>query len=150
MNEIIAVFSGIFGLFLLLLMIKEIFQSKMNVKFCVLCTAVTLTWVSLLVSYKLGYFNDSRIIALLVGNTILGIFYLVEKKVSERLRFFRLPFYLTLLTCGYLLLGIPSQLLLIITSLAGLWMLFGGVYLFQRNPVLNSFVKKVVECCKNW
>src|SRR3989344_3178232 len=87
-------------LFFFLLLIKGIFKKWFKKEFCVICAAVSLTWITLLILSWLEIFNDKTIIALLMGMSILGIFYLVENKVKERLTLFRLPFLLSLILIG--------------------------------------------------
>ena len=150
MVDIFLILVSITVLFFFLLAVKELFGKRLKEKFCVICTAVTLTWVSLLVLYYLGLFDNLIIIALLLGQSSLGVFYLTEKKVKSDLKIFRLPFLLTLIIFAYLLLVLPEKLPWIFGLLASVWLVFGFVYIFRRNENLKSFAKKMVECCRNW
>ncbi len=84
-----------------------------------------------------------------MGNTMLGIFYLVEKKVQEELKVFRLPFYLTLLFIAVGLLQIQVSFGVVVL-LGAVWAVFLGLYLFKQNATVHRTVKKIIECCKNW
>lgn len=150
MSGISLIIAGIISVFFVLLALKSFLPKKIHNKICVLCTAVGLTWVSLLVLYWLRIFQDMLIIALLMGSTVLGIFYIAEKHVADKWKFFRLPFYLTLVIAGYSLLGIPEDLVAAIIWLAGLWGLFLIIFSYRNNEKTNSFVKKMIECCRNW
>ena len=88
MDTITTVLIGIVILFFILLVLKNIFNLK---KFCAICISITLVWVLLLISYFLNIFIDKTIIAILMGHTSLGIFYLWEKKTKEKFKVFRLP-----------------------------------------------------------
>lgn len=137
--------SGIILLFFVLLILKNIFKWK---KFCVLCTAVSLTWILLLVLYFLKIFQDKIIIAILMGHTSLGLFYLWEKNVREKFKMFRLPLLLSFIFIIYSILeNFEFNSLFIIL---GLWVVFFLIYLFRNNKGFNKFTKRLIECCKKW
>lgn len=136
----------IIAFFVLLMGVKEIFKKK----FCVLCVAVSLTWFLLLILYWKGLFTNKLIIALLMGSSVLGIFYLVEKKVKESWELFRLPFYLTLVSLVYFVLEGLESLGKVALVLVSLWVVFGFLFVYKNNNQIGSFVKKLIECCKNW
>jgi len=136
----------IIAFFVLLMGVKEISKKK----FCVLCGAVFLTWFLLLILYWKGLFTNKLIIALLMGSSVLGIFYLVEKKVKESWELFRLPFYLTLVSLAYFVLEGLESLGKAALVLVPLWVIFGFLFVYKNNNKTSSFVKKLIECCKNW
>ena len=149
METITIIILTISILFFILLGVKELFSKKIKNKICIICLSITLTWMTLLVLLYLNILNNKIIIALLLGQTTLGIFYFIEKKVKEKLKIFRLPFLLTLIIIAYSLIELTlslSVLSLIIT----LWTIFILIYLFQNNRKANSFVNKLIECCKKW
>jgi len=149
METITIIILTITILFFVFLGVKEILQERTKKKLCVICLSITLTWMTLLVLLYLNILNNKIIIALLLGQTTLGIFYFIEKKVKEKLKIFRLPFLLTLIIIAYSLIELTlslSVLSLIIT----LWTIFILIYLFQNNRRANSFVNKLIECCKKW
>src|SRR3989304_7053245 len=139
MDTITLILIGITLLFFILLIIKSVFKIK---KICIICLSVTLTWLVLLILYFLDIFADKVIIAILMGHTSLGIYYILEKKVRKDLLIFRLPYLLTSISIIYFILGgfVISTLYLI----AGLWLLFILIYLFK----FNKLAKKLIECCK--
>lgn len=140
-DNLTLILAGITGLFFILLVIKSIF--KIN-KFCAICLSVSLSWVALLTLYFLDIFTDRIIIAILMGHTSLGIYYLWEKKVKEKIKIFRLPLLLTFIFIIYSVLnGFIINALYIILAL---WLLFSLVYLFK----FNKLAKKLIECCKKW
>ena len=141
MEPITFVLIGITVLFFLLLALKNIFNLK---KVCVICLSVTLSWAILLVFYFLNIFNDKIIIAILMGHTSLGIYYILEKKVKKNFLLFRLPYLLTGIFIIYIIIGdfnINSLFFIL-----ALWVLFFIIYLFK----FNKFAKKIIECCKKW
>lgn len=141
MEPIAFVLIGITALFFILLAAKSIFNLK---KACAICLSVTLAWAVLLALYLLNIFNDKIIIAILMGHTSLGIFYLWEKRIKEKTKLFRLPFLLSLIFIIYSLL--EKFILNGFLFLLALWTLFFIIYLFENNKL----AKKIIECCKKW
>ena len=141
MELITIVLIGITILFFLLLAMKTIFNIK---KACAICLSVTLSWIILLILYFLNIFADKIIIAILMGHTSLGIYYILEKKVKKKFLLFRLPYLLTSISVIYFILeGLNINTLIL---LAVIWLFFALVYLFK----FNKLTKKLIECCKKW
>jgi len=141
MEQITWILIGITALFFVLLTIKNIFNIK---KGCAICLSVGLTWITLIILLSTGFFHDKIIIAILMGHTSLGIYYIFEKKVKERFLIFRLPYLLTSIFIIYSILenfNINSLIFIL-----GLWGLFFLIYIFR----FNKFMKKLIECCKKW
>ena len=146
----------IVSLLFILLLVKEFLGKRLKKKFCVICASVTLTWLFLLALFLSGKYEDKIILALLMGQTILGIFYLVEKSVTKRgglkkLKLFRLPFLLTLIFIAYSLLAAPLDFFSGAILIAALWLFFFIVFLFSRNSGKfgKGFIKKLIDCCRN-
>ena len=89
------------------------------------------------------------LIGLMMGLTILGLFYTWERNVKKQATIFRLPLLLTLVLIGYYLLTFEN-LIKEAVLLAILWVLFGIFYLYRNNRNLKGFIDKIVECCKKW
>lgn len=134
--------------FFILLGLRVLYKQIIKREFCVICAAVFLTWVILFALYKLGLFDDIIIISLLVGETVLGIFYLLENKVNDKLKIFRLPALLTLISASYFLLINNSNMLNSFVFLLILWIVFIFLYFYRNNNKINSLVEKLIECCK--
>ena len=132
---------GITVLFFVLLVLKNIFNVR---KVCVICLSVSITWFTLLLLYYFNIFTDKIIIAILMGHTSFGIYYILEKRVKRNLLIFRLPYLLTSISVIYFVLN--SLVINILYVLLGLWLLFLLVYLFK----FNKLAKKLIECCKRW
>lgn len=149
MNDaLLLTFALLTGLFVLLLIVKAIF--KLN--FCVLCGAVSLTWISLVGLFWAGLFEDILLIALLMGGSVVGIYYLVEKWAREQWYIFRFPFFLTLVFLAYLLLKFEFNASVFIAAglVVFLWLICGFLYFFRNNSKFKSVVSKLIDCCKNW
>jgi RsiW-degrading membrane proteinase PrsW (M82 family) len=150
METIAWIFLGITGLFFVILLGREFLSKKNKDKVCSICLAVSLTLVVLLIMFWSGKFNDKVILALLVGMSLLGIFYLWEKTARERFLVFRLPLLLTLIYFGYLLIEGIGYSFGVVMLLAILWGVFSLIYLYGRSGKTGGLVRKLVECCKRW
>src|SRR3989344_7913610 len=132
-------------LFFIFLIIKSFLKGGYKDKFCVLCASVLVTWLVLLIS---NLFNNKIIIGILMGTSITGVFYFLESHIEEKLKIYRLPFFVTMIAIVYFLISkliIETIYLLII-----LWLVFIFMYLFQNNQTLRGISKKIIECCKKW
>lgn len=145
MNELFLIFIAITVLFAVLLIV----QSLTKWRFCALCVGVFTVWLGLVALYWAGQFQNIILAAPLLGASVVGVYYLAERKVKEGLRVFRLPFFLTLLFAAYLLLDVPWRYLEII-FFAALWVFFIAVYVCRENPKVGKLAKHIIECCKNW
>lgn len=148
--EIILIFVFICILFFSLLGVKELFSKKIKKKFCVICVSISLTWLILLVLIYYGLFEDKTIVALLIGQSILGIFYIWEKKAKEKMRVFRLPLLLTLILIGYSLIEGFSYGFSVLIFLAVLWIFFIFMFAYRSEGKIGRLFKKILECCKRW
>ena len=78
---------------------------------CPVCAGVFLTWVGLLGAYNFGYQIDLAVPALLMGGTVVGIAYQLEKKIVnssvEKLLLFKALFMSAGFVAAY---GIMEQL----------------------------------------
>jgi len=135
------------GLFFIFLLLKQIFKKN---KFCVICASVFISWIFLLMLYWKGEFLDKTILAILIGETTLGIFYLVEAKAREELKIFTLPFLLTLILIGYTLIEGFNYSSNILYFLIMVWGLFFIFYSFKDKGKLGKLARKLIECCKRW
>ncbi len=148
MNEILLVLGMIVVFFIFFLIFKEFLPLKYKENVCVLCFSISATWIFLLIFNYLEYFQNKIIIALLMGQSILGVFYIVEKRIRNDLKLFLLPFLLTLSGIGYISLdGFLKEILLF---LLGLWVLFIFVYFFRKIKGVCFIVSRITACCRNW
>jgi len=72
------------GLFFLWLPLKNILYKMFKFKICAVCAMVSSTWALLLTLTLLGYKIPVIIIAILMGQSIAGFMYIVEKKISKK------------------------------------------------------------------
>lgn len=150
MEEIFNILLGIAILFFILLVFKQFLPERKKKKFCVICVSISLIWITLLLLYYLKIFDNLLIIAILIGTSITGIYYLIESKVQEKKKVFRLPFFLTLIFIGYNLVNGLYKEMNVWILLIALWIIFVFVYLSSSNRRIGLFVNKLIECCKKW
>ncbi|HLD03615.1 MAG TPA: hypothetical protein VJC17_02470 [Candidatus Dojkabacteria bacterium] len=147
MSNLFWVLLTISVLFFVLLGIKAL--TKLQI--CAICLSVSLAWILLLILYWLGYFQETTLLALLMGQSILGIYYLIESKVKKDLLLFRLPFLLTLTFIFYSLINKSiSQFSEAVIFLILIWFGFFIIYIFKSDLRLQKFMKQIIDCCKRW
>ena len=143
------ILGGIIVLFFIILIVRNFMSKRMKDNVCSICFASSITWIILLVLYHSGKFENIALIALLMGMTLLGLFYLFERNIKEEYTFFRLPLLLTLITFGYFLLtfeNILNEIILLLIT----WIIFEVIYSYKKKSGFGKFVDKIVECCKRW
>ncbi len=146
-DTLLIVISFISALYFLSLVVRNVIKTF---DFCPICFSVSATWVTLLTLNTFGYFSDRLVIALLMGQSITGIFYLAEKRAKEDLRIFNFPFLLTLTFLGYVSLNMAQISINTVIFLIGLWFVFLVAYLFRSDRKIKKIAGRIIECCKNW
>ena len=140
---LVNVLLAIIVLFIMLLLAKKV----AGIKFCVLCVSVSLTWIGIFVLVKLNRFQDLTLLALLLGESVTGIFYFAQRRVAKELRIFSLPFFLTLTTLAYYLINPLTSILLIFSLLFGLWVIAWIVFIYRNDPGKRPLAQNVMDCC---
>ncbi len=146
MSDPVMVLLVIAVLFITLLIIKGISKWK----FCVICTSVSVTWIALLVLFWLGLFDQPVIIAVLMGQSIVGAYYFLEKTTKEILHIFRLPLLLTLTLAAFVALGVTTDLIYGLSLLAAIWAVLFLLYQYRQNPKTRIVVDRIIACCRDW
>jgi len=119
-------------------------------RFCVLCASIAGTWLVLLALHHAGRFDDPVLLALLMGQSVTGIYHLLETRVRESWLVFRLPFVLTLTLLFYFLVTLDSGLLPVVIGLAALWLAALAIHASRRAGGAGALARQLIECCKNW
>jgi len=149
MDLLFFVVLGISFLFFIFLEIKELVSKNSKKEFCVVCVSIFLTWILLLILNSLDLFQNKIIIAILIGESTLGLFYLINKKFKS-MEIFKLPLILTLIVLGYTLLEGFTYSNEVLIFLGILWLFFGFIFFFRKNITFRKFANKLVECCRNF
>ena len=132
-------------LFFTLLAVK----SKLPWKICAICLAVSMTWLVLLFAYHAGRFDNILLLALLMGQSITGIYYLWEKRTPEDWLIFRLPLLLSLLYLFYVIVDLTFYWQPLVL-LAVLWISSYILFLQRTKPSFKRTFEKIIACCSNW
>jgi hypothetical protein len=146
MISILYIFVAIIALFVLLLILK----SLTKLKFCVICISISITWIGLVVLYWMDLFNNPIFLGILIGQSIVGFYYFLEKRMPEKFHLFRLPFLLSLTLFGYSLIETPDKALSIISLLGIVWAILILMYYYRTKTSMRSVVDKLIACCKDW
>ena len=146
MISISTVFTIIISLFFILLIVKSL--TKKN--FCVICLSFVLTWAYLLCMLFNNSFEDKVLLGIFMGQTSIGIYYLLEIKLRKRFHIFRLPFLLTLTIIIYSILSYSSEVISAIKLTIAIWILFMFIFVYRKSPKAKTLANKIIECCKRW
>lgn len=146
--EPIVVFYALFAI-TLLFGVMLVARRWVPFRICAICLSVSLVWISLLVLYRLGVVQDMAMIALLMGQSILGVYYLVEKHVPKKLTLFRLPFLLSLTIVAYMLITWSLPVWAIVFNVV-VWAGLAVIYAYRNNSKLSVSVNSLIECCSRW
>ncbi|PJC37054.1 hypothetical protein CO046_02600 [Candidatus Peregrinibacteria bacterium CG_4_9_14_0_2_um_filter_53_11] len=148
MTPLFFALAGIALLFVLLLGFKSVSRAR----FCVICASVGGTWVLMLGVSYLDFPIDRTLLALLMGQSIVGLYYLVEKRLDVRYHILRLPFLLTLTAIAYSVVvpeqRVPTGYTLLL--LGALWLIFAGIFAFRTNATVRTVAEKIIACCRDW
>jgi hypothetical protein len=147
MIDLLAVLILILSFFVLALGLRQI-----GFKFCALCASVSLTWILLLVLFWFGFGSvDPVLLSILIGGSVVGLMYFMEKRLPEDIQIFKLPFYLTALTLTYMAVTLTLVSALVLGLLILLWSVYGFLYFGQDHfKKLKVSVRRLIECCRDW
>ena len=145
MTDIVWSFIAIAGLFYSGLFLKPLIKSNL----CTICLAVSLTWFTLLIMRELCWFDNNLILAILLGQSVVGGYYLWERRAETDWLIFRLPVLLTLtfIAWSLLLLELNPELFGVV---AAIWVVHGLLYAYRTRPGVKSHVDKLLACCSRW
>lgn len=137
---------GTFIAITLIFFLAILTHTAFRIRLCAICVSVAVSWLGLLILYKLDKFQDPVLLALLMGQTIAGLFYTLKDRVPKELRIFTLPFFLTFTTVFYALITnrliLPALALTALLWTAG-WLLFAS----HNDPGRKDLANAAMECC---
>ena len=133
---------------IIVLFILSLVAKKMvGIKFCVLCVSVSLTWIGIFILVKLNRVGDLTLLALLLGESVTGIYYFTQRRVPKELRIFSLPFFLTLTTLAYYVVNPLTSIFLIAALLFGVWVVSWIIFSYRNDPGKRPLAQNVMDCC---
>ena len=139
------IFLGISLVFYAVLALKPVL--KLSV--CSICAAVSLSWVTLLALRAFDWYSNDVLLALLMGMSVVGGYYLWERHAKSDQLIFRLPVLLSLAYFAWSAVTLqldPALFALIAT----VWLLHGLLYVYRNSPSIKPRVDKIIACCSNW
>ncbi len=140
------VVAAIVAAFVILLPLKQV----SGYRFCVLCVSISGVWLALLALHWLEIFDNPVLLALLMGQTVVGLNYLVERRISEDLLIFRLPFVLTLTVLFYFAITLDPTVATAGLAVAATWIATLVLYARRNAGKLRGIARQIIECCKDW
>lgn len=140
---ILVLITGLFGVAL-------VAKKFLPMRLCAICAAASGSWIALLLLRGMDIAVDPVLLGLLIGQSVVGVYYLVEKRVPESWQLFRLPFLLSLTLLGYSAVAPSPALWSAYGYLALLWLVFIALFTYRRSPKLAKMAANIIECCKNW
>lgn len=119
---------------------------------CPICAGVSGTWLWMLAAYFSGYKIDSVILAILMGGTVVGLAYQIEKRLPAEKS--PLPFKILFIPTGFIATHglISRQWIVFIASLLFL-LLLSLIFLLPRknteikNKKVAELEQKMKSCC---
>lgn len=132
--------------FLFLVLLK----SKLSWKFCAVCVAISSIWLALLIMRFAGKTVDPLLIAVLMGESVVGFYYFLEKRVPTAWQIFRWPYLITATIAVYVIIGTRDGIVSVVSWLGLIWVVFGLVYAIRSQPVFKKIAERLIACCRDW
>ena len=142
---LISVVISITVLYFLLAFLKPIVTRSIKIFFCSICYAISITWLWLLVLLILGFRFDTKILALLLGMSVVGIMYQLEDYFKEKKKKMFWLLRIILIDTGILLIwGIVfGSFVVFLVGLAGVLILI--LLFFYILSQKESIIEKIEE-----
>ena len=140
---VLLVFAAVVVIFALVLGARRFAKRDL----CALCLSVSLTWIGLLGLHRMGMFENTVLLALLMGQSVTGIFYMLKDRLPKVLRIFTLPFFLTLTAIAYILIT-EDYIMWTFGLLTAVWVGSWFIFASREDPGTQPLAKVVMECCE--
>lgn len=145
LSDISWVFLSIIGVFYGVLVLK----SLVKLPVCSICAAVSASWMGLLALRIFDWYSNDLLIALLMGMSVVGGYYLWERHAKNERLIFRLPVLLTLASLAWTVVILRFDFALLSIT-ASVWLAHGLLYMYRNSPSLKPRVDRIIACCSNW
>ena len=125
----------------------EIFR----IRVCPICTAVAGTWLLMLLLRALGYPISTPVLAMLMGGSVVGIAYQLEKKL--RIHESALLVWKSLfMSVGFAVMYAVLEQQWLVAALGGLFLVVISKAVFLREKIaseesVSEIEKKLKQCC---
>lgn len=124
-------------------------RDTLGIRVCALCGAVSGTWIVLLGLYHSGAYANETVIALLIGQSIVGGLYAVRARVPDRYHVYLLPSLLTATVLGYTLV-VLELLVYAMGVITITWVLGVLLYTTRERERVETLFEVLVACCRDW
>lgn len=71
------------GIYIAWLVLKDLINKIFKFKICAICATVVSTWIGLLILKLIGYNINQIILAVLMGQSVTGFMYLLERRAKS-------------------------------------------------------------------
>lgn len=135
---------SILALFLILVFVKSLVYKRFKFKICAICSAVSLTWITLLILKTTGFEISNILLGILMGESITGIMYLFEKTAKKEGRRNLLWFKIIIILLGtwlvYLLLtqGFNQSLIVLLVISLVVAVIIYAVLKTKKNDKIKN------------
>lgn len=117
---------------------------------CAFCLATVATWTVGLALTTLGLFHAPLVLAVLMGQSSLGIFFKLKERAPETMAMIQLPYFFTAIVLTLIVLnGWHADFVqpLMLTALT--WAAAILVLAYRTRSWMRQLVKHIAACCKN-
>lgn len=124
-------------------------------RLCPICTGVSGTWLWMLMANYYGYPTDTNIVSLLMGGSVVGIAYQLEKKIRPgkamawKILFIPAGFTLVydLIYLSWLYLALSTAVIFVLLFIFLFWPVPGGVHSKGNGHNVEGLEEKMKNCC---
>ncbi|MBI2484997.1 hypothetical protein HYW18_02525 [Candidatus Uhrbacteria bacterium] len=116
---------------------------------CAVCAAISATWILLLVLSRADLFREPRLVAVLMGESAVGVMFLLARRWPA-FALFRLPFLLTLTWLTAIIVGVRGDEAPTLIVLLALWSVFILIHLIRHVSWAGALWRRITACCRNW
>lgn len=149
MNEILPILIlSTTAIFLAAVYVRSLGLGRL--RFCAVCVTVSLTWLSLLVARLLGYAVNQTLMGILMGESVIGLYYLIEKRAPVAWQIFRWPYIITMTVVVCLVAGVRSGAGLAVVLLIAMWTIWGAAFAWREYPFIKKITQQLIACCRDW
>ncbi len=117
---------------------------------CAYCLATVATWTVGLALTALQFVHAPLVLAILMGQSSLGLFFKLKERAPEIMAVIQLPYFFTTIILTLVVLNgwhtdfVPP---LVLTAVA--WMAALLTLAYRTRPGMRRFVERIAACCKN-
>lgn len=152
MTTITIILLSITILFVCFALLKKSVDRLFKIKLCALCASVATTWLAMLLLKSMGFTIDMTLLAILMGESITGIFYRMTYKLKRKPKHHPLIGLLIILLGTTIVYGILEGVfawtsLIILSGVAGIILVQRMKQEKPKTKLARTLMKKLEHCC---